>query len=68
MDTPTAASDRPLTLTPRQAARELGCSRSYLYRLIKAQAIPTTTVGKRARVLTADLIAYLEAGRRQANT
>jgi len=62
MDAP-AATTRPLTLTPRQAARELGLSRSFIYRLMKAGTIPTTTVGRRARIMTTDLLDYLAAGR-----
>ena len=62
MDAP-AATRRPLTMTPRQAAYELGLSRSFIYRLMKAGTIPTTTVGRRARIVTSDLLAYLDAGR-----
>ena len=62
MDTPPATL-RPLTLTPRQAARELGLSRSFIYRLMRAGTIPTTIVGKRCRIMTTDLLAYLAAGR-----
>jgi excisionase family DNA binding protein len=63
MDSP-AATHKPLTMTPRQAAYELGLSRSFIYRLMKAGTIPTTVVGKRARIVTTDLLAYLDAGRR----
>jgi len=62
MDTPSATL-RPLTLTPRQAARELGLSRSFIYRLMKAGTIPTTIVGKRCRIVTTELLAYLDRGR-----
>lgn len=62
MDTPSAAT-RPLTLTPRQAARELGVSRSFVYRLMKQGVIPTTMVGKRCRIITTDLMDYLGRGR-----
>jgi excisionase family DNA binding protein len=62
METP-RATNRPLTLTPRQAAYELGVSRSYLYRLIKAGDIPVAIVGKSIRIIWTDLVAYVEAAR-----
>ena len=66
METP-GATKRPLTLTPRAAAYELGVSRSYIYRLIKAGEIPTTVVGKSIRIIWTDLVAYVESGRTEAD-
>lgn len=53
----------PATVDPATAARALGISRSYVYELLRQDRFPIKTikVGRKTRVLTAALIAALEA-------
>ncbi|MFF7690566.1 helix-turn-helix transcriptional regulator [Streptomyces syringium] len=51
------------TVSVKQAAAALGCSRSQLYELIKRDEAPVKTLafGRRRVVITASLLAVLEA-------
>jgi predicted DNA-binding transcriptional regulator AlpA len=51
----------PPTLSPAETAPWLGCSRSTVYEAIKSGTFPVkvVTVNRRQRVLTADLIRFL---------
>ena len=40
----------PLLLTPREAARALGLSQSYLYALLASEALPSITIGRARRI------------------
>jgi hypothetical protein len=53
----------PATIPVRQAAPVLGCSDSHLYALIKRGEAPVRTLsfGRRHVVVTASLVALLEA-------
>lgn len=67
-ETPMAAQTEgdaaTIAIDLREMARRLSVSRSYGYRLVQPTGpIPTVTVGKRKRVLLADLEAYLAATR-----
>ncbi len=65
MAAPTLAEVRkwPATVSVPQAATALGCSRSQLYTLIKRGEAPVRTLsfGQRHVVITASLLAVLEA-------
>ncbi len=55
----------PLLLSPEEASRVLGISRSKLYQLMAKGEIPSITVGRSRRVPTAELRGWL-AGRIEA--
>jgi predicted DNA-binding transcriptional regulator AlpA len=65
MATPSLAEIRrwPATVAVPQAATALGCSQSHLYALIKRGEAPVRTLsyGRRHVVITASLVAVLEA-------
>lgn len=48
-----------LLVTPADAAKALGISRSTLYELVAAEAIPSVKIGASRRLRTADLRAYV---------
>jgi excisionase family DNA binding protein len=48
-----------LLVTPAEAAKSLGISRSTLYELVAAQVIPSVKIGASRRLRTADLRAYV---------
>jgi excisionase family DNA binding protein len=54
----------PPTMSPAECAPWLGCSRSTVYESIKSGTFPVKViaVNRRRRVLTADLIRFLENG------
>ena len=58
-----ATSEKPLLVTPGEAAQMLGCSRTTIYALIKRKALRTAKIGSdRNRVLVASIEAYCENG------
>ena len=40
----------PLLLTPKEAARALGLSQSYVYELLASAALPSITIGRTRRI------------------
>ncbi len=40
----------PLLLTPKEAARALGLSQSYLYELLSSDTLPSITIGRTRRI------------------
>lgn len=51
---------RPLLLTPIEAARQLGISRSKLYTLMKGGQIDSVRIGTARRIPYIELVAYIE--------
>lgn len=47
-------------LDTRQVARRLSISRSYVYRLVRAGALPAVRIGRAVRVRPRDLDRYLQ--------
>ncbi len=50
----------PLLLTPEEAARMLGCGRTYVYGLIASGELESVKVGRLRRVPLAAVQAYVE--------
>lgn len=50
----------PLAMSPRDAARAIGISRSSLYRLMKQGRIRTVKLGRRTLVPTSELSALID--------
>lgn len=42
--------DRPLLLTVKEASHELGCGRTYLYRLLSSGELPKVSLGRATRI------------------
>ncbi len=40
----------PLLLTPKEAAKALGLSQSYIYELLASDALPSITIGRTRRI------------------
>ncbi len=40
----------PLLLTPKEAARALGLSQSYIYELLASETLPSITIGRTRRI------------------
>ena len=40
----------PLLLTPKEAARALGLSQSYVYELLASETLPSITIGRTRRI------------------
>ncbi|GAB2580608.1 helix-turn-helix domain-containing protein [Kribbella endophytica] len=53
-------SDATQTLTPNEAAKRLGMSRTHLYKLLDAGEIPFHNVGRDRRIEMRDLVAFEE--------
>ena len=51
----------PLLLTPKEAARALGLSQSYVYELLASEALPSITIGRTRRIPRHALEAFIEA-------
>ena len=51
----------PLLLTPKEAARALGLSQSYIYELLGSEALPSITIGRTRRIPRRALEAFIEA-------
>ncbi len=51
----------PLLLTPKEAARALGLSQSYIYELLASEALPSITIGRTRRIPRHALEAFIEA-------
>ena len=51
----------PLLLTPKEAARALGLSQSYVYELLASDALPSITIGRTRRIPRRALEAFIEA-------
>ena len=51
----------PLLLTPKEAARALGLSQSYVYELLAREALPSITIGRTRRIPRRALEAFVEA-------
>ena len=50
----------PMAMSPRDAARAIGISRSSLYRLMKQGRIRTVKLGRRTLVPTSELSALID--------
>ncbi len=51
----------PLLLTPKEAARALGLSQSYIYELLASEALPSITIGRTRRIPRRALESFVEA-------
>ena len=51
----------PLLLTPKEAARALGLSQSYIYELLASEALPSITIGRTRRIPRRALENFIEA-------
>ena len=51
----------PLLLTPKEAARALGLSQSYVYELLASEALPSITIGRTRRIPRRALETFIEA-------
>ena len=51
----------PLLLSPKEAARALGLSQSYIYELLASEALPSITIGRTRRIPRRALEAFVEA-------
>lgn len=51
----------PLLLTPKEAAKALGLSQSYLYELLASDTLPSITIGRTRRIPRRALEAFVEA-------
>lgn len=60
-------SNTPYAMSPADAARWIGVSRSTLYRLISRGEIPVVKVGRRTLLLSEHLMAFV-TGRSQSRT
>ena len=52
--------NNPMAMSPRDAARAIGISRSSLYRLMKQGRIRTVKLGRRTLVPTSELSALID--------
>jgi excisionase family DNA binding protein len=50
----------PLAYTPDQAAAALGCSRAHIFRLLRAQEVPSFHIGRCRRILVSELEAWAQ--------
>lgn len=55
----TETGNQPLLLTPEQAAQRLGCSRSYLYGLLRSGELSSIQLGRLRRISTQDLADFV---------
>jgi excisionase family DNA binding protein len=51
----------PLLLTPKEAAKALGLSQSYIYELLASEALPSITIGRTRRIPRRALEDFVEA-------
>jgi excisionase family DNA binding protein len=51
----------PLLLTPKEAAKALGLSQSYVYELLASEVLPSITIGRTRRIPRRALEAFVEA-------
>jgi excisionase family DNA binding protein len=56
-------SPAPIAVTVSHAAELLDCSRQHIYNLLAAGVLPSVKLGRSRRIISADLIEYLEANR-----
>lgn len=52
--------DRPLLLSVRQAAAELGCGRDACYRLVREGRLRSVRVGRKVLIPRTELAAFVE--------
>jgi len=51
----------PLLLSPKEAAKALGLSQSYIYELLASEALPSITIGRTRRIPRRALEDFVEA-------
>ena len=51
----------PLLLTPKEAARALGLSQSYVYELLASAELPSITIGRTRRIPRRALEEFVES-------
>ena len=51
----------PLLLTPKETARALGPSQSYIYEILASETLPSITIGRTRRIPRCALEAFIEA-------
>ena len=57
----TSHMNAPIAMSPRDAAKSIGVSRSTLYRLIQSGSIKTVKLGRRTLIPVSSLMALLDA-------